>query len=82
MHHLTYDLGRPQGKKAYYPGRDAGNIVVRCTCGWAHSGSLFAVEERGESHLTAFRRELRRWNDPERKTSMPPAQGRWAEQAS
>ena len=71
MHHLTYDLGRPQGSKTYYPGRDSRNIIVRCSCGWAYSGMLFTCEQRGLIHTGAFRRELREWTDPDRRAVMP-----------
>jgi hypothetical protein len=71
MHYLTYDLGRVQGTRTYAPGRDSRNITVRCTCGWAHADTLFACEQRGAIHMGAFRRELREWNDPDRRAVMP-----------
>lgn len=71
MHHLTYDLGRRQGMRAYEPGRDSSNVIVRCSCGWAHSNTLPVCQERGAMHQHAFRREVLSWNQPGRATNMP-----------
>jgi acetone carboxylase gamma subunit len=52
-------------------GTDTRNYIVRCSCGYAFSGTCRAVEERASTHRTAFMFEERRWNDPRRTTYMP-----------
>ena len=65
MHNLTYT----QHTTDPHPR----NHIVRCTCGWASSGTWKAVHERGPIHLIVFRHETRAWNDPDRTQAMPMA---------
>ena len=57
----------------YEDGEDARNHIVKCTCGWAYSGTWKTVRERGPVHMRVFRDEDKRWNDPRRVTHMPGA---------
>lgn len=54
-------------------GTDARNHIVRCSCGWAFSGTYIAIRDRANIHRYAFKDEYRKWNDPQRRTEMPPS---------
>ena len=62
-------------KIVFAKGSDARNYVATCECGWAYSGTYRAVRERAEVHKICFEFEDRKWNDPRRRTEMPPSKG-------
>jgi hypothetical protein len=55
------------------PGTDARNWVARCTCGWGHSNTFVATNQRSVVHEDTFANYGRMWNDPYRMREMPPA---------
>ena len=57
----------------FIAGTDPRNHVVKCSCGWAFSSTYKGVRERGQTHQEVFAEEERKFNDPLRKTVMPPA---------
>ena len=71
-HQLSHDTGLDRDGECL-PGRDCRNNVIRCSCGWAYSGTYRDVEHRGATHVDVFERndERRKWNDPRRATAMP-----------
>lgn len=57
----------------YDDGEDARNYTVKCSCGWAYSGTWMTVRKRGAVHVHLFAYEEHRWNDPRRLANMPGA---------
>jgi hypothetical protein len=53
-------------------GTDARNHLSKCACGWSVSGTYLGVRARATVHRIVFKDEHRLWNDPKRRTEMPP----------
>lgn len=57
----------------YQDGTDARDYTVKCSCGWAYSGTWITIRKRAPVHSLLFRDEDRKWNDPRRQAHMPGA---------
>jgi hypothetical protein len=57
----------------FQDGTDPRNHIVKCSCGWSFSSTYKGVRDRGLIHQQVFAKEEHRWDDPLRKTVMPPA---------